>query len=67
MERDVNDVTGLPCECGEFQAPRLPRAHMTVCSYSYLNFSLFVVPVYTLYNILKAYEIQFHRVQNQNY
>jgi len=56
------------CDCGEFQALMLPCAHvMAVCSYSHLNFSMFVAPVYTLHNIFKAYETQFHPIQNQDY
>ena len=56
------------CDCGEFQALRLPCAHvMAVYSYSHLDFTMFVSPVYTLHNIFKAYEIQFHPAQNQDY
>jgi len=46
------------CDCGEFQALRLPCTHvMVVCSYSHLDFTMFVASAYTLHNIFKAYEI----------
>jgi len=37
------------CDYGEFQALRLPCAHViAVCSYSHLDFKMFVAPMYTL-------------------
>jgi len=36
------------CDNGEFQAPRLPYAHViTICSYCHLDLTTFVSPVYT--------------------
>jgi len=56
------------CDCRQFQALKLPCPHViTVCSFSHLQLVIFVSPLYSRINILKAYEIQFHPVQNQNY
>jgi len=56
------------CDCGHFQVVRLPCHHViVVCSFSYINLTTYIHPVYSLYNISKAYEIQFHPVQNKDY
>jgi len=56
------------CDCGHFQALRLPCHHViVVCSFSHVNLTLYIHPVYSLYNINKAYEIQFHPVKNKEY
>jgi len=54
------------CDCRQFQALKLPWPHViVVCWFSHLQLTTFVSPVYNLNNILKAYEIQFNPVQNQ--
>jgi len=56
------------CDYGQFQALKLPCPHViVVCSFFHLQLATFVSPVYSLNNILKAYEIQFHPIQNQDY
>ena len=56
------------CDCGEFQALRLPCSHViVVCSFCHLQVTTFVTRVYNLHNILKAYEVQFNLVRNQDY
>jgi len=53
------------CDCREFQALNLPCPHViAICSFCHLQLGTFVSPVYSLNNISKAYEIQFHPVQN---
>jgi len=54
------------CDCRQFQALKLHCPHViTVYSFSHLQLAIFVSPLYN--NILKAYEIQFHIIQNQDY
>jgi len=56
------------CDCRQFQALKLPCPHVIiVCSFSHLQLAIFISPLYSLNNSLKAYEIQFHPVQNQDY
>ena len=56
------------CDCGQFQALKFPCPHViVVCSFSHLQLATFIFLVYSLRNILKAHEIQFHPVQNQDY
>jgi len=56
------------CDCRHIQALKLPCPHVIiVCSFSHQQLAIFVSPLYSLNNILKAYEIQFHPVQNQDY
>jgi len=56
------------CDCDMFQALRLPCSHViVVCAYCHLQLTTFVIPVYNLHNILKAYEVQFHPVQNKDF
>ena len=56
------------CDYGAFQALRLPCPHViVVCSMCHLQLLTYVDPVYTLHNIFKAYELQFHPVRNEDY
>jgi len=56
------------CDCGGFQAFWLPCPHViVVCSMCHLQLLTYVDPVYTLHNIFKAYELQFHAVRNEDY
>jgi len=56
------------CNCGEFQALLLPCAHVIdVCSACHLQLTTFVYLIYSLQYILKAYEVEFHSVRNEDY
>ena len=56
------------CDCGEFQVLKLPCPHViVVCSFCHLQLGTFVSLVYSLNNIFKTYEIQFHLVHNHDY
>ena len=56
------------CDCGHFQALRLPCHHVIiVCSFSHVDLTSYIHLVYSLYNINKAYEIQFYPVKNKEY
>jgi len=56
------------CDCGHFQASRLPCHHViAVCSFGHMPLSNFIDPVYTLDNINKAYQVQFHPLRNEDY
>jgi len=49
------------CDCGNFQALRLPCHHViVVCSFSHIDLTTYIHPFYSLYNINKAYELLFH-------
>ncbi|XP_017431794.1 uncharacterized protein LOC108339163 [Vigna angularis] len=55
-------------DCGHFQATRLPCHHViAVCAYSHIPLTQVIDPVYSLNNIYKAYEVQFHPIQNEDY
>jgi len=44
------------CDGGHFQALRLPYHHVIdVCSFSHIDLITYIHPVYSLYNINKAY------------
>jgi len=46
----------------------VPCVHViVVCSYCHLDLTTFVALVYTLHNIYKTFEVQFHPVRNQDY
>jgi len=53
------------CDCGHFQA--VCHHVIVVCSFSHIDLTTYIYPVYSLYNINKAYEIQFHPVRNKEY
>jgi len=56
------------CDCGHFQASRLPCPHvMVVCSFGHMPLSNFIDPVYSLDYINKAYQVQFHPLRNEDY
>lgn len=56
------------CDCGHFQATRLPCHHVVaVCANSQIPLTQVIDPVYSLTNIFKAYEVQFHPIQNDDY
>ncbi|XP_068485031.1 uncharacterized protein [Phaseolus vulgaris] len=56
------------CDCGHFQALRLPCGHViVVCSSCHLQMTTFIDPVYNLHTIRKAYQVEFHPVQNEDY
>jgi len=55
------------CDCEEFQALRLPYAHVVVCLTCHLQLTTFIDPIYSLQYILKAYGVEFHPVQNEDY
>ncbi|XP_014503102.1 uncharacterized protein LOC106763420 [Vigna radiata var. radiata] len=58
----------LWCDCGHFQATRLPCHHViAVCASSHIPLTQVIDPVYSLNNIYKAYEVQFHPIQNEDY
>ena len=51
------------CDCGHFQALRLPCRHVIViCSSCHLQMTTFIDPVYNLHTIRKAYQVEFHPV-----
>ena len=54
------------CDCGHFQTLRLPCHHVIdVCSFSHVDLTSYIHPVYSLHNINKTYEIQFHLVYKE--
>ena len=56
------------CDCGHFQALRLPCRHViVVCSSCHLQMTTFIDPVYNLHTIRKAYQVEFHPVRNEDY
>ncbi|XP_047179213.1 uncharacterized protein LOC124846045 [Vigna umbellata] len=56
------------CDCGHFQATRLPCHHViAVCAFSHIPLTQVIDPVYSLHNIFKAYQVQFHPIQNEDY
>jgi len=56
------------CDCGHFQASRLLCHHViAVCSFAHMPISNFIDPVYSLEYINKAYQVQFHPLQNEDY
>ncbi|XP_052736606.1 uncharacterized protein LOC108328482 [Vigna angularis] len=56
------------CDCGHFQATRLPCHHViVVCAFSHIPLTQVIDPIYSLHNIFKAYEVQFHPIQNEDY
>jgi len=55
------------CDCGQFQALRLPCSHaIAACAFCNLNYDDFVDPVYKLENIFKVYQHHFHSLGSQD-
>jgi len=54
------------CDCGQFQALRLPCSHaIAACAFCNLNSDDFVDPVYKLENIFKVYQHHFHSLGSE--
>ncbi|RZB41147.1 Lysine-specific demethylase JMJ25 [Glycine soja] len=55
------------CDCGQFQALRLPCLHaIAACVFCNLNYDDFVDPVYKLENIFKVYQHHFHSLGSED-
>ncbi|KAH1210809.1 hypothetical protein GmHk_15G045029 [Glycine max] len=53
------------CDCGQFQALRIPYSHATAtCAFYNLSYDDFVDPIYKLKNIFKVYQHHFHSLGN---
>jgi len=56
------------CDCGHFQALRLPCRHIIIfCSSCHLQMMTFIDLVYNLHTIRKTYQVEFHQVRNEDY
>ena len=55
------------CDCGQFQALRIPYSHATAtCAFYNLSYDDFVDPVYKLKNIFKVYQHHFHSLGSED-